>query len=174
MTSEKQLRKAALGLPGVEEGTHFGMVSFSVRGKGFASLTGDGVVQAWVGDDDAERFLAKVPGERLARAGKPFGIAVPLADINGKDLNELIHLAWRCRAPKSLVREREEPADSDLPASIGRPATRALHGAGITTLAQAATWSDEDLLALHGFGPKALRLLAETLTDQGLRRSGQD
>ncbi|MEB3366038.1 hypothetical protein [Saccharopolyspora mangrovi] len=170
MTSKAQLRKAALGLPEVEEGSRSGMVSFSVRGRGFASLTEDGVVQVWLTDADAEAFLAKVPGERLARAGKPFGIAVPLAEINGKDLNELIRLAWRCRAPQRLVRAREaEPADSDLPTSIGRPATRALRAAGITHLAQLATWTDDDLLALHGVGPKAIRVLGEALHERGPR-----
>ncbi len=39
MTTLAQLRKAALALPETEEGTHFGMVAFSVRGKGFASVT---------------------------------------------------------------------------------------------------------------------------------------
>jgi len=38
-----------------------------------------------------------------------------------------------------------------------------LHGAGITTLAQAAERADAELLALHGVGPKAVRLLRETL-----------
>lgn len=170
MTSKRQLRKAALGLPQVEERSHLGTLSFSVRGKGFASLTGEGVVQVWLTDEHATAFLAKVPGERLARAGEPFGIAVPLAEINGKDLNELIRLAWSCRAPESLVRAQQaDPADSDLPTSIGRPATRALHGAGVTTLAQLTTWTDEDLLALHGVGPKAIRILTETLHEHGLR-----
>jgi predicted flap endonuclease-1-like 5' DNA nuclease len=59
------------------------------------------------------------------------------------------------------------PADGDLPAAIGKPATRALLGAGITTLDQVAEHAEGDLLALHGVGPKAVRLLREELARQG-------
>jgi len=48
-----------------------------------------------------------------------------------------------------------------LPEKIGKPATRALLGAGITTLQQVANLSDEELLKLHGVGPKAVRILRE-------------
>ena len=57
----------------------------------------------------------------------------------------------------------------DLPRSIGRPATGALHAVGITTLAQVAERSEREVLALHGVGPKAVRLLREALYDRGLR-----
>jgi hypothetical protein len=51
---------------------------------------------------------------------------------------------------------------TSLPA-IGRPATRALETQGVTTLEQVATWSRRDLLALHGVGPKAVRILEHAL-----------
>lgn len=63
---------------------------------------------------------------------------------------------------------RDVPARiGDLP-SIGRPATGALLQAGITTLAQVATHSERDLLALHGVGPRAIRILADALAERGL------
>jgi predicted Fe-Mo cluster-binding NifX family protein len=49
----------------------------------------------------------------------------------------------------------------DLPSSIGRPATNALAAAGITSLSDALRLSDAELLALHGVGSKAVRLLRE-------------
>lgn len=49
----------------------------------------------------------------------------------------------------------------NLPEDIGNPATNALFAAGITTLKQVAVLSDKELLALHGVGPKAIRLLRE-------------
>lgn len=55
----------------------------------------------------------------------------------------------------------------DLP-PIGRPANSALLEAGITTLAQVATYRRRDLLALHGVGPKAVSILATALAEQGL------
>jgi predicted flap endonuclease-1-like 5' DNA nuclease len=58
-------------------------------------------------------------------------------------------------------------SDSDLP-KIGAPATRALASIGVTRLAQVADRSETELLALHGFGPRALRILRDALSDQGL------
>jgi predicted flap endonuclease-1-like 5' DNA nuclease len=62
---------------------------------------------------------------------------------------------------------RETPDQiGDLP-RIGRPANSALLGIGITTLDEVAELGREKLLALHGVGPKAIRLLDEALADQG-------
>lgn len=52
--------------------------------------------------------------------------------------------------------------------NIGGPATRALAQAGITTLRQVADRSARELGAMHGVGPKAIRILGEALTEQGL------
>ena len=43
--------------------------------------------------------------------------------------------------------------------SIGAPARRALVNAGLTTWDAVDAGGDADLLALHGLGPRALRLL---------------
>ena len=51
----------------------------------------------------------------------------------------------------------------DLPATIGRPALAALRAAGLTTLEQVAKRSDSELKALHGVGPKAIRILREEI-----------
>ncbi|AGZ46066.1 hypothetical protein [Actinoplanes friuliensis] len=56
----------------------------------------------------------------------------------------------------------------DLPAGIGAPATRALHGAGYHRLEDLNGASRAALAALHGVGPKALRLLDEALAARGL------
>jgi hypothetical protein len=45
--------------------------------------------------------------------------------------------------------------------NIGAPATRALAEAGITQLSQLSQYSEAELLKLHGFGPKAIRILRE-------------
>ena len=62
------------------------------------------------------------------------------------------------------------PADPDRDAppnevqAIGAPARRALSNAGLTTWDAVDAAPDADLLALHGFGPKALRILREGRT----------
>lgn len=55
----------------------------------------------------------------------------------------------------------------DLP-KIGAPATRALASIGVTRLTQLDGRSESDLLKLHGFGPRALRILSEALAERGL------
>jgi hypothetical protein len=55
----------------------------------------------------------------------------------------------------------------DLP-RIGAPATRALAGIGVDKLPQLADHSERELLALHGFGPRALKILEAALADAGL------
>jgi len=51
---------------------------------------------------------------------------------------------------------------------IGAPATRALAAIAVTRLDQLVTYSEAELLVLHGFGPRALRMLNEALSAAGL------
>lgn len=61
-----------------------------------------------------------------------------------------------------------EPAPAaDLPRAIGKVATRALSGAGITRLEQLSDVSEADLRRLHGVGPKAIEILRRALADIG-------
>ncbi len=60
---------------------------------------------------------------------------------------------------------------TDLP-SIGRPARGALAAEGIDTLEQVAALTEEELLAVHGVGPKAVRLLRQALAEAGLTLGG--
>ena len=67
---------------------------------------------------------------------------------------------------------RDTPAQiGDLP-PIGRPANSAFLEAGITTLEQVATHSRQELLAMHGVGPRAVRMLADALAERGLDFTG--
>ncbi len=65
------------------------------------------------------------------------------------------------------------PPETDLPRNIGKPATRALLHAGYRTLEDVSGLTEADLLALHGVGPKAVRLLRETLAAKGLGLKGE-
>jgi hypothetical protein len=51
---------------------------------------------------------------------------------------------------------------------ISKPAIAALAEIGVTTLEQVAERSEKELLALHGFGPKAIRILTPVLAEHGL------
>ena len=58
--------------------------------------------------------------------------------------------------------------EHDFPKSIGNPATSALLEAGYTRLEQLTHVKAKDILNLHGVGPKAIRILQETLAEKGL------
>ncbi|WP_237565332.1 hypothetical protein [Ornithinimicrobium cavernae] len=171
VTTLGQLRRAALRLPEVGEGTHHGMIAFAVRGRGFLAVTDDRVVQVQLPDDLVDRTLQTHPtAEPLLRMGARVGVAVPLAGLGGQELNQLVRASWEHVAPKRLVaatRAAEASTEHGLPAGIGRPATRALLAAGITTLDEVAQRTDAELLALHGVGPRAVRVLRETIAGEG-------
>jgi predicted flap endonuclease-1-like 5' DNA nuclease len=51
---------------------------------------------------------------------------------------------------------------------IGAPATRALESIGVTTIEQLAEHTKKELLALHGFGPRAIRILRPVMEELGV------
>lgn len=63
--------------------------------------------------------------------------------------------------------EMQEKYGHEFP-KIGAPAFRALDSIGITSLSQLTKYSELELLDLHGFGPRELRLIKEKLAEQGL------
>ncbi|MEW1585500.1 DNA-binding protein [Micromonospora vinacea] len=57
---------------------------------------------------------------------------------------------------------------TDLPSSLGKPALRALEGAGYTKLEQFTKISESEVKELHGMGPKALTTLKSSMKAKGL------
>jgi uncharacterized protein YdhG (YjbR/CyaY superfamily) len=60
--------------------------------------------------------------------------------------------------PVCPVCEKAKRQNAEFP-KMGAPAQRALANAGITTLGDLARWCEVDVIALHGMGPKAMRVL---------------
>ncbi|RVW11021.1 hypothetical protein EGT67_00680 [Prescottella agglutinans] len=181
MTTLRQLRNTATSLPDVTSGTHFGLEAYRVRGRVFASVTRDGRgVQLRLPEDAVAEIVASHPtAEPITRQDLTIGVRLPLADVDGRRLNDLVRRAWLSRAPQRLAAETPaaetaEPGVGELPTAIGRPATRALRQAGITTLEAVARHSRKELLALHGVGPKAIRVLAEVLGKRGSTFRGDE
>lgn len=65
------------------------------------------------------------------------------------------------------MKEHTDPSKSDLP-KTSAPAQRALEGIGVQNLRQLSRHSEKEILALHGMGPKAMRILRQALADNGL------
>ena len=57
---------------------------------------------------------------------------------------------------------------SDFPTGVSKPAQRALASIGVTRLADLTRHSRDELLSLHGFGPKAMDALSRALESRGL------
>ncbi len=68
-----------------------------------------------------------------------------------------------------MKRDITHPNASAFPAGVSGPALRALAGADVRTLSGLAGWTETDLAALHGMGPKALTVLKEALAAKGRR-----
>jgi DNA-directed RNA polymerase alpha subunit len=64
--------------------------------------------------------------------------------------------------------EADNHRDDDGLPRIGAPATRALAGIGVTRLTQLIEHTEDELRALHGFGPRALRIIKDALSSRGL------
>ncbi|MFA5550989.1 MAG: hypothetical protein WDA03_05160 [Trueperaceae bacterium] len=180
MTTKAQLRKTALSLPAAVEDQRDGLLTYTVHGKVFAALTADKQValaldEATVRNSLRHCSITRTPGPN----GDQLSVSVPLADVNGMELNNLVFKSWLNQAPNDLASaaraamKSEAPSGPDaLPETIGMPATRALLLAGITTLEQVATHTEAQLLELHGVGPRAVKILREALSATGREMAG--
>jgi hypothetical protein len=57
---------------------------------------------------------------------------------------------------------------TEFPHRIGRVAARELAANGFTQYEHLVSTTSRDLLAIHGIGPKAVRILGEELAERGL------
>ena len=75
-------------------------------------------------------------------------------------------------ASPSLRRRSDALTDAiapNFPAGIARPALRALHAAGLTTLCDLSHVRESELAKMHGMGPKAIGLLRAAMHSAGVR-----
>ncbi len=62
---------------------------------------------------------------------------------------------------------RDDREGSHLPPKLAKPARRALVGAGYVRLDQLTQVGEDEILKLHGMGPKALGRLRRALDAEG-------
>ena len=70
--------------------------------------------------------------------------------------------------PVGAVPDTGRVSQDDTIPNLGAPANRALAGAGYATLTDVSRAGERELLALHGVGPKAIRILREAFAERGL------
>ena len=59
------------------------------------------------------------------------------------------------------------PNRDAFPKGMSGPALRALHSARIRSMDDLLRWKEADIAALHGMGPKGVRILREALDASG-------
>jgi predicted flap endonuclease-1-like 5' DNA nuclease len=69
--------------------------------------------------------------------------------------------------PLARTNEVTHPNKAAFPSGVSGPALRALKSAGVCSVADLSRWTESDLAALHGMGPKALDILREALKATG-------
>lgn len=70
--------------------------------------------------------------------------------------------------PDNKSSDKIDPAQGGFPSGMSQPALRAFEAAGILRLEQLPDYSEAELLALHGVGPKTIRQLRPALAEKGL------
>jgi hypothetical protein len=101
-----EVRKLALALPEVEEGTSYGTPAFKVRKKFLSRLKEDGETLVIRIDFDERDILMTANPETFYITDHYRGypaMLVRLATVDPDDLRELFEGAWRLVAPKRLV-----------------------------------------------------------------------
>jgi len=106
------VRKLALALPGVEDGTSFGTPALKVAGKLLVRLKEDRETIAIRVELAAREVLMGIKPETYYVTDHyrcyPW-MLVRLASADPGDLRDLIHQAWRRNAPKRLVTSSSSP-----------------------------------------------------------------
>lgn len=67
-----------------------------------------------------------------------------------------------------MANKQPDGMTEGLPQGLSKPAQRALMAAGYHRLEQLAGISEQELLKLHGVGPKSIPVLRQALAAQGL------
>ncbi len=106
------VRKAARGLPEVEERTSYGTPALFVRGKLFARIWEDGATLVVRTDFDSRDALLHAQPKifHLTDHYRDYAaVLVRLAQVSPTRLAALLSDAWEFVAPKTLVKARRAP-----------------------------------------------------------------
>ncbi len=107
------VRKIALALPGVAEGSSYGTTGYRVRGKLFARMRDDDETVV-LRIDAAERDLLLEADPETFYITDHYRdhpwVLVRLAAVQPAELRELLEQAWLRRAPKKLAEDYERSA----------------------------------------------------------------
>ena len=110
--SFETVRRLALELPAVEEGTSYGTPAFRVRGKFLGRLREDGESLAIKCGFEERDFRIQADPKTFFTTDHYRGyptVLVRLATVDPADLRDVLEQAWRLHAPKRLVTAYDRP-----------------------------------------------------------------
>lgn len=102
----RDVRRLALSFPEVTEEPHFESSSYRIRGRIFATLPPDGMhLHVFVDEPERGLMVAVDPSvyDALRWGKKVVGLRVNVSAARSRDVEELLHAAWKQRAPKRLL-----------------------------------------------------------------------
>jgi hypothetical protein len=103
VTSTKQIRELALGLPEVTTGAHFDREAFKIGGKIFATLGEDTMNLRLMPEQQSELLAVLAVAEPCAGAwGRQGWTQVRYSDTSAEDLEDWLGEAWRYRATAKI------------------------------------------------------------------------
>lgn len=122
---------------------------------------------------DFETFFKNAPKmnpKRKQITGVICGVRVE--DIKEKTMREIRYLdklvdeLAKGKVMEKILREKSQA--NEFPSTMGKVAPRELAVNGIHTLQQTTKYTEKELLAIHGVGPKAVRIIKEALAKKKL------
>ncbi len=108
MMTQAEFRDIALGFPGSEQGSHFDVTDFRVRGRIFATLReSDGRAVLKLSPDEQQLLMTTTPGMFETVKGG-WGLKgwtrVTLGEADEETVRHAMSMAWKSVAPKKLPR----------------------------------------------------------------------
>lgn len=113
------------------------------QAKGFNKDTKAGEIVQWLADDYS--------------LGRGHAMALVHVIKNGAQISDKHVNSGKAHSDPSNTLK----LNGDSLPNIGAPATNALKEIGVTKVSQLKNYSEKELLAMHGIGPKAIRILHE-------------
>ncbi len=131
--------------PAAIEGLNYGLIGYKLFGHPLVYFGGfKQHIGLYATPEGQEAFADEFARYKQGKGSVQFPLAEPLP----------IDLITR------VIEQRVDVVTDRLP-QMGRPALSALESIGVTRLGQVREHSETELLALHGLGPKAIRMLRE-------------
>ncbi|WP_291950468.1 DUF1801 domain-containing protein [Chitinophaga sp.] len=155
------IKKAA---PTAEEKISYGIPTFALHGNLVHFAGYEHHIGFYPTSSGIKHFEQELSPYKTSKGAVQFPIDAPMPlDI----ITRITVFRLKENEEKAGAKAKKTNNDSLVP-GLSAPASRALAGAGITTLKQLAGYTEQDILQLHGMGKSSLPKMREALAKKGL------